>query len=98
MPAQPVDIQRNARFNIGKRRFVTGFAQARQISLRKALVLALERFRERHIFDQPLLKQGGKRQFRRAVERPAAIDVGRRQFVELCARPVPRLKMPDLSG
>jgi hypothetical protein len=54
---EPLDVLGDALLNRGHRRSVTSSAQARQIGLREALVLALQRLGEGDVFEQALSKQ-----------------------------------------
>src|SRR5260363_337961 len=90
----PMYIAFDALLDRQKRGAVASAAQPGQIRLRKALVFAAQRIRKGDIFDFPLRYQRFKR-FKNWVW--VMVDVNGKIF-NGCARPVPRLKMPERSG
>src|SRR3989442_1411359 len=75
---QSPDAARNALLDLQQRRAVAGGAQAREVCLRKALVLAGERRRKRDVFDRTGAMQLRERERGRVVGRPAGVDRCRR--------------------
>src|SRR5574343_1410350 len=79
---QPLDILGDAFLNRGHRRFVAGFTQLGQITLRESLVLALQLLGKGDVFEQTLCPKFSQRQRGLALGLAAAIGGSDGDIVE----------------